>query len=101
MGAGFVDYIIVDPTTVPSEFADLYSESLAYLPETTLNGAYARPTNGTISRAQVGLTENSFVFCVFCASYKITEAVFDIWMNLLAGSAAKVCSGFATIILTC
>ena len=36
------------------------------------------------SRGEAGLPEHGFVFCCFNGSYKITAAVFDIWMRLLA-----------------
>jgi len=36
------------------------------------------------TRAECGLPERGFVFCCFNASYKITPAIFAVWMRLLA-----------------
>lgn len=37
-GAPFMDYIITDQVTSPSEYADQYSEKLAYMPNTFFIG---------------------------------------------------------------
>ncbi len=38
----------------------------------------------SVSRQSSGLPDGGFIFCCFNNSYKITEKIFDIWMQLLA-----------------
>ncbi|MHC4512463.1 MAG: O-linked N-acetylglucosamine transferase family protein [Planctomycetota bacterium] len=83
-GAAFIDYMLVDGFVVPEAQSDSYSEQLIRLP-----GCYM-PYDGsqevsaeTGSRADHGLPEDGLVFCCFNNSYKITPAVFDVWMRLL------------------
>jgi predicted O-linked N-acetylglucosamine transferase (SPINDLY family) len=42
------------------------------------------------ARGECGLPETAFVFCCFNSAYKITAAMFDIWMRLLAGVPGSV-----------
>jgi protein O-GlcNAc transferase len=85
MGAEFFDYIIVDPFLVPLNQQPFYSERLVQLPscfqpsDTLRKAAQPHP-----SRTLCGLPEESFVFCCFNGSYKITPTFFDIWMRLLS-----------------
>jgi protein O-GlcNAc transferase len=84
MGASFIDYIIADRFVVPDRQRDFYSEKIIYLPETFQANDLKRDLpKDVLSRAEVGLPENAFVFCSFNNSYKITPACFDIWMRLL------------------
>ena len=88
MGADFIDYILVDPFTVPPDQREAFAEKLVYLPDTYYPTSYhayeaqggARPTP---SRADAGLPDEGFVFCSFNNTYKITPSVFDVWMRLL------------------
>src|SRR6476469_4163974 len=38
----------------------------------------------TPTRSEVGLPNNAFVYCCFNNNYKITPAIFDCWMRILA-----------------
>ncbi len=42
------------------------------------------------TRAEVGLPNDAFVFCCFNNSYKLTSAVFDVWMRLLGAVEGSV-----------
>ena len=42
------------------------------------------------SRAELGLPENAVVFCCFNNPYKITAAIFDVWMRLLRSVPGSV-----------
>jgi protein O-GlcNAc transferase len=44
----------------------------------------------TPSRPECGLPEQGFVFCCFNTSYKLTPALFDIWMRLLNAAPRSV-----------
>jgi predicted O-linked N-acetylglucosamine transferase (SPINDLY family) len=61
-----------------------YSEKIIYLPDTfQANDSRRKISDRGFSRAEVVLPENAFVFCSFNNSYKITPAMFDVWMRLL------------------
>lgn len=82
-GADFVDYIIADPTVIPAEDRQYYTEQVAYLPDSYLPNDISRPVGVAPSRRDVRLPEKDFVFCSFNNAYKITPDVFDIWTRLL------------------
>lgn len=91
IGAPYIDYLIADDTVVPPEDQHHYIEKLAYL-----SGCY-QPNDSTRQvatepsrRADVGLPEDAFVFCCMNNVYKITPAVFDVWMRLLQRVPASV-----------
>ncbi len=84
MGAHFIDYIIVDPFVVPPDQQPFFSERLVHLPDCyQCNDDTREIAEHTPSRAECDLPEQGFVFCCFNNSYKITPAIFDIWMRLL------------------
>ena len=84
MGADYMDYILADETLIPPEHRAFYSEKIAYLPGCYQANDAKRPVSPRKpSRAEAGLPETGFVFASFNNSYKITPAMFDIWMRLL------------------
>ena len=91
MGAEFVDYIIADPFIVPTDQQRFYSEKVAYLPDCYQpNDTKRAIAKKAPSRTECGLPSRGFVFCCFNNAYKITPAVFDIWMRLLAAVPGSV-----------
>ena len=84
-GEPLFDYIIADeiiaPTFSNSSQTD-FSEQLLYLPCYQPNDS-ARPVGKATQKSAHNLPENSFVFCCFNQSFKITADVFAIWMRLL------------------
>jgi len=83
MGADFIDYIIVDAFLAPEDQQPFYTEKLVQLPYCYQPSDPARPTPLPASRAACGLPAEGLVFCCFNHSYKLTPAVFEIWMRLL------------------
>lgn len=84
MGADFIDYIIADKIIIPDELRDYYTEDVIYMPNSYQPNNNMRPiSKNEITRSDVGLPENGFVFCSFNNNYKITSKEFDIWMNIL------------------
>ncbi len=73
------DYLIADETIAPNP-TDFY-EKLLYLPCYQPNTKRAFST--TTNKAAHHLPENSFVFCCFNQTFKITADVFAVWMRLL------------------
>lgn len=85
-----LDYILTDEYAIPPSIADQYWPRPLYLP-----GVYqandGRPVPvADISRADEGLPKDRFVFCCFCGSYKISEAMFALWMRILARTRDSV-----------
>jgi protein O-GlcNAc transferase len=83
MGADFIDYILVDPFLAPAAHQPFFSERLVHLPHCYQVNDTARTIAPRPARAACGLPERGFVFCCFNQTYKITPAMFGIWMHLL------------------
>ena len=84
MGAKFMDYIIADPVTVPTDSEQYFSESLLRLPNTFMPPDNSRAISTRLmTRSEMGLPEAGFVFCCFNNSHKISSNEFDIWMRIL------------------
>jgi len=91
MSAGCIDYIVADPTIIPKEHFQFYSERVAWLPDCYLpNDNNSDISERTPTRAECGLPETAFVFCCFNNTYKINPQIFDVWMRLLAATANSV-----------
>jgi protein O-GlcNAc transferase len=97
MGGDFIDYVIADPVVLPLAEATHYCEAIVHLPDCYQPNDAKRPMANPLSegekevgRAEVGLPPQGFVFCSFNNNYKITPAIFDIWMRLLAGVPGSV-----------
>lgn len=84
LGTDFIDYIVSDPVVIPEDKRQYYSEQIIYLPHTYFPTNNTRVISNTlITREDMGLPNEGFVFCCFNASYKISRKEFDIWMRLL------------------
>jgi predicted O-linked N-acetylglucosamine transferase (SPINDLY family) len=84
MGAEFVDYIITDRFITPPGHASYFSEQIVYLPDCyQVNDRKRKIASRTPTKREMGLPEDGFVFCCFNNTFKITSAVFDVWMRLL------------------
>ena len=82
-GMEWIDYIIADRIVLPAaHFAD-YSEQIVWLPDTYQVNDRQRPVGAAGTRAEHGLPAEGLIFASFNNGYKITPAMFDIWMRLL------------------
>jgi predicted O-linked N-acetylglucosamine transferase (SPINDLY family) len=91
MGAPFIDYIIVDEFVVPPEQQPYFTEKLVHLLGCYQVNDSRRPIAAhTPSRKESGLPDSVMVFCCFNGNYKITPAIFDVWMDLLKAVPASV-----------
>ncbi len=77
------DYILSDSFITPPEAANHYAEQLALLPHCYQPNDRKRPIGKPPSRESCNLPENTFVFCCFNQSFKITSEFFSVWMRLL------------------
>lgn len=87
MGAEYFDYLIADRTVIPDRLREFYSESIVYLPGSSLpNSSTAPRANEARNRLRkdAGLPEEAFVFCCFNNNYKIVPDIFDAWMRILS-----------------
>jgi protein O-GlcNAc transferase len=83
-GADFIDYIIADKTVVPTSQIPCFSESVVYLPhcyQATDNTQ--KIANRKMSRTDVEIPEDAFLFCSFATHYKFEPMMFDCWMRVL------------------
>jgi predicted O-linked N-acetylglucosamine transferase (SPINDLY family)/ADP-heptose:LPS heptosyltransferase len=84
MGVDYIDYLIADSTLIPAEYQRYYTEKIVYLPNSyQVNDRNRIIADRIFSRIELGLPEHGFVFCCFNNNFKITPALFDVWMRLL------------------
>lgn len=89
-GADFIDYILADTVVAPAGDQPLYSEKILHLPHCVFPFDSEREIGVTPTRTEEGLPEKGFVFCCFNRSWKITVAMFDVWMRLLQAVPGSV-----------
>jgi predicted O-linked N-acetylglucosamine transferase (SPINDLY family) len=85
LGAPYVDYLIADGHVLPAAHRDFYTEKVVYLPDCyQVNDSRCETSAAAPQRADAGLPPHGVVFCCFHQHYKITPAMFEIWLRLLA-----------------
>jgi predicted O-linked N-acetylglucosamine transferase (SPINDLY family) len=85
-GNDAIDYLLADAVTVPPDHHGFHAEAVVTLPHSYQPNDRKRPiAAASLSRAECGLPDHGFVFCCFNNSFKITPAVFGVWMRLLSG----------------
>jgi hypothetical protein len=89
-----LDYAIGDPTVLPLTSAPFYREKFCRLPETYQpNDPINRPLPEPITRKQLGLPEDTFIFASFNAPRKISLETINAWVKILKrtpGSAIAI-----------
>jgi hypothetical protein len=91
MGADFIDYIMADAVVLPPAADAFHAEKVVRLPDCYQVTDRERPIAETVpSRKDAGLPEQGFVFCSFNNTYKITAAMFDVRMGMLAEFERRV-----------
>jgi predicted O-linked N-acetylglucosamine transferase (SPINDLY family) len=90
MGAAYIDYLIADSTVVPEASQGYYTEKLLYLPDSYQVTDQRHEVGEGPSRDQLGLPRHAVVFCCFNDSYKITPALFSVWMRILERTGDSV-----------
>ena len=89
-GADFIDYVVADPHVIPESEQPHYAEQVIYLPDCYLPTDGAPLLSSPPSRVAAGLPPAGFVFCSFNAPYKLSPALFDVWMQLLSAVPESV-----------
>lgn len=82
-GEGFMDFIIGDRIVLPQSDEIHYREKILRMPHSYLPFDDTRDIPAAAGREAAGLPPDGFVFCAFNNSYKITRAMFEVWMSLL------------------
>lgn len=83
MGAPWIDYVVADWIVAPPGSESEFAEKLLRLPFTYQSNDRKRQIGDKVTRAQMGLPEDAFVFCNFNQSFKFNRTFFALWMDLL------------------
>jgi predicted O-linked N-acetylglucosamine transferase (SPINDLY family) len=89
-GSKFIDYLVADKTIITNELKNFYSEKLIFLPSYQANDQKKIVANKKFYKSELGLSENSFVFCCLNNTYKILPVIFDSWMRILKAQENSV-----------
>ncbi len=82
-----LDYLFCDDIVIPPAVGPEYApRPLAIAANYQANDG-KREIGPAMTRADVGLPDDRFVFCCFANHYKITEAMFGAWMEILRRTA--------------
>jgi protein O-GlcNAc transferase len=82
-GAEFIDFALVDDVVVLPERRSTWSERLAVLPNSYQPNDPDRALPPARTRAELGLPEGPVILASFNDAWKVTAAVFDLWLALL------------------
>ena len=84
MAADYIDYIVADHIVIPTENESYFSEKIVYMPETyQINMSKRDVSNKPLSRSDLELPEENFIFSCFNNIHKITPQTFESWMRIL------------------
>ena len=91
LGGSEYEALLADRYVIPQSHEQFYSEKVVCLPHCFQANDNGRKAIGTsLSRHDVGLPDQAFVFCCFHTSYKVTPTMFAIWMELLRSVPGSV-----------
>ena len=90
MGADYYDYLIAAEGMIPKRNQKYFTEKIVYLPSYQVNDSKEPLPEAIFSRKDLGLPKDSFVFCCFNNTFKITPEVFDSWARILNGVEQSV-----------
>jgi predicted O-linked N-acetylglucosamine transferase (SPINDLY family) len=93
LGVPLADYVIADRVLVTDQDFAHYGEKVIRMPDSYQVNDDRRPRielGEAPPRAELGLPDDAFVFCAFNSSYKITPAMFAIWLRVLRSVAGSV-----------
>ena len=96
MGADYYDYLIADSIIIPIDSEKYYSEKIVYLPSFQANDSLDTPPDIFLTRKDVGLPEDKFVFCCFNNTYKFNPKIFDSWSRILSKTPESVLIVYAS-----
>ena len=83
LGTDYHDYIIGDPTVIPLESRQFYTEKVVHLPCVMPFDTSHRLDGIKITKGEQGLPNEGFIFCSFNQHFKINPETYDTWMRIL------------------
>jgi predicted O-linked N-acetylglucosamine transferase (SPINDLY family) len=83
LGANYYDYLIADKIMIPKKNQKYFTEKILYLPCFQVNDSTELLPEINLTRKDLHLPDEGFVFCCFNNSYKITPLTFSSWMRIL------------------
>lgn len=96
MGLSCFDYIVADRTLIPEAYQDGMVEKIIYMPNSyQVNDRHRAIATVKMSREDLGLPAEGFIYCCFNNNYKITPNVFDGWARILKAVEGSVLWLFA------
>tara|TARA_Y100000992_G_scaffold288179_1_gene241658 strand:- start:730 stop:2712 length:1983 start_codon:yes stop_codon:yes gene_type:complete len=79
-----VDYIIADQTVIPEKNKKFFSEKIIFLPHSYQPSERTRNlTEKKITKEELCIPENEFVFCCFNTNKKILPNILKLWSEIL------------------
>lgn len=90
MLAAYMDYAVIEERLLPKAQWSAYPEKMAVVPCLIPNDRLRPAVETATPRAQLQLPEEGVVFCGFNSSYKITPAMFDLWVRIVADVTESV-----------
>jgi predicted O-linked N-acetylglucosamine transferase (SPINDLY family) len=90
MAVDYIDYIIADTILIPESERRFYSEKVAYIPSFQSNDAERQFSDRPLTRTDLGLPEQGFVFCCFNNNFKILPDVFNSCGRIVNSTAGSV-----------
>ena len=85
-----LDYILCDEITIPPDLDHHYEPRPLRIEGCYQANDSRTPVLPSVSRAAEGLPEGAFVYCCVSHHYKITEAMFGSWCDIVAGVDGSV-----------
>ena len=83
-GSNFIDYIVVDKKIVNNDNKNFFSEKLLVLPDAYQpNEEEKKISKKIVTKKDLNLPENKFVFACFNSHQKILPKTFDNWCKIL------------------
>ena len=89
LGTSCIDYLITDPVASPPETFSLYTEKLAMMPHSFFVNDHMQSypvdfaAKELVTRRDLGLPPNRFIYACFNQLAKIDPSVFKVWARLL------------------
>jgi len=81
-GCAQYDYFLSDPLLIDKVNRKYYTENILSLPHGFICSPI-EPSEKIITRKEMGIADDAFVFCSFCSPYKYEPLMFEIWMRIL------------------
>ncbi|MBN1767870.1 MAG: tetratricopeptide repeat protein [Prolixibacteraceae bacterium] len=76
------DFFLADSLLIDQTNRQYYTENILYIPHGFVNSTI-EPSEKKITKKELGIADDAFVFCSFCSPYKYDPHTFALWMKIL------------------